>query len=227
MEVATAWRMEWRRDFALDWRKDPAAIRNGGDLVEERHRVGMIWLSEKGIRRRTLDDAAEIHDRDAVADMLHHTEIVADEEIGQAEITFEFQEQIDDLRLNRDVERRDRFIADDELRVDRERPRNPDPLPLTAGKLVRIPAAKGWIQADPLHHGRHIRILLAPRDDAVGDRRLANDVDHLLARIERGHWILEDHLRSKARGAPCSGRKCPPVLPLPEDLTVTRQHDAC
>jgi len=41
--------MERRRDFALDWRKDPAAIRNGGDLVEERHRVGMIWLSEKGI----------------------------------------------------------------------------------------------------------------------------------------------------------------------------------
>ena len=88
--------------------------------------------------------------------MLHHTEIVADEEIGQAEITSEFQEQIDDLRLNRDVERRDRFIADDKCGLDRERSRDPDPLPLTAGKLVRIPPRKDRIQADPLHQAADI-----------------------------------------------------------------------
>ena len=111
-----------------------------GHLVEERHRVGMVRPREEGVRRSALDDAAEIHDRDAVADMLHHAEIVADEEIGQAEIALQLHEQIDDLRLDRDVERRDGFIADDELRLDRERPGNPDPLPLAARELVRIAA---------------------------------------------------------------------------------------
>ena len=46
----------------------------------------MVRLGEEGIRRSALDDAAEIHDRDPVADVLHHAEVMADEEIGQPEI---------------------------------------------------------------------------------------------------------------------------------------------
>ena len=34
---------------------------------------------------RGLDDAAEIHHRDAVGDVLHHREIVRDEDVGEAE----------------------------------------------------------------------------------------------------------------------------------------------
>ena len=55
--------------------------------------------------RRALDDAAEIHHRDLARDMLHHREIVADEEIGEAELAPQLGEQVEDLRLHRDVER--------------------------------------------------------------------------------------------------------------------------
>ena len=56
-------------------------------------------------------------------------------------------EQVDDLRLDRDVERRHRLVADDELRVERERPREPDALALPAGELVRV--AVGRIRRQP------------------------------------------------------------------------------
>ena len=65
------------------------ARRSIGDrrhLVEERDRIGMVRRGEEGIRRSALDDAAEIHDRDPVADVLHHADVVADEEVGEPEI---------------------------------------------------------------------------------------------------------------------------------------------
>jgi peptide/nickel transport system ATP-binding protein len=41
------------------------------------------------------------------------------------------------LRLHRDIERRDRLVADDQLRVQRQRPRDADPLALpTAGQVL-------------------------------------------------------------------------------------------
>jgi hypothetical protein len=42
------------------------------------------------------------------------------------------------LRLDRNIERRDWFVRNDQLRLDRQRPRNGDALSLTAGKLVWI-----------------------------------------------------------------------------------------
>jgi hypothetical protein len=43
-----------------------------------------------------------------------------------------------DLGLHRHVERRDRFVADDELRPHDQRARNADALPLPARELVRV-----------------------------------------------------------------------------------------
>ena len=50
--------------------------------------------------------------------------------------------EVEDLRLNRDVERRDGLVGDDELRIERERTREADPLALAAGELVRIEARR-------------------------------------------------------------------------------------
>jgi hypothetical protein len=40
---------------------------------------------------------------------------VADEQIGQPELALQVLHQVDDLRLDRDVQRRDRLVADDEF----------------------------------------------------------------------------------------------------------------
>jgi len=47
--------------------------------------------------------------------VLDHREVVGDEQIRQPHALLEVAQQIDDLRLDRDVERRDRFVGDDEL----------------------------------------------------------------------------------------------------------------
>ena len=70
--------------------------------------------------------------------MAHHREVVADEEVGEPELLLQVLEQVDDLRLDRDVERGDRLVADDELRVERQRPGDADALALAAGELVRV-----------------------------------------------------------------------------------------
>jgi hypothetical protein len=45
----------------------------------------MLRRQEKGVRIDFLDDAAEVHHRHPVGHMLHDGEIVADQEIGEAE----------------------------------------------------------------------------------------------------------------------------------------------
>ena len=142
-----------------------------------------------------LDDAAEIHHGDALAEMPHHRQIVRDEQIGEAEALAQILEQIDDLRLDRDVERGHRLVADDEFRIERERARDPDALALAARHLVRIAIGEIRIEAadrEQLAHPRRAarRIGL----DGVHLHRLGDDVADLHARIERAVGILEDDL---------------------------------
>ena len=59
-------------------------------------------------------------------------EIVRDEEVRELEVALQLLHQVDDLRLDRDVERRHGPVADQEVRVQRERSREADPLSLSA-----------------------------------------------------------------------------------------------
>ena len=52
-------------------------------------------------------------------------------------------EQLEHLRLHRDVERAGRLVGDQQLRVQRERPRQDGALPLPAGQLVREAVGEG------------------------------------------------------------------------------------
>ena len=100
------------------------------------------------VGRRDLDDLAEVHDDDPRRDVTDDGEVVRDEEIRQVEVALQVLEQVDDLRLDRDVERRDGLVAHDEVGVERERAREPDPLPLAARELVRIPVRRVGGQPD-------------------------------------------------------------------------------
>ncbi len=105
----------------------------------ERSEIVYGWKGRRrACRGRDLDDLAEVHDRDPVRDVADDREVVRDEEVRQLEVGLEGLEQVDDLGLDRDVERRDRLVADDEVRVERERAREPDALALAARELVRV-----------------------------------------------------------------------------------------
>src|SRR5690242_16696335 len=72
--------------------------------------VGMPRACEDLTLRRHLDNLAQIHHRNAVSDVLDDRQIMTDEEQREAELPLQILQQVDDLRLDRDVERGDRFV---------------------------------------------------------------------------------------------------------------------
>ena len=61
-----------------------------------------------------------------------------DEQVRQPLAILNILQQVDDLRLNGNVQRADRFIGDNELRLYGQCTGNPDPLALTTGELMGI-----------------------------------------------------------------------------------------
>src|SRR6476659_811250 len=101
-------------------------------------RIGMARLGEEPLGGRAFDDAAEIHDGNARRDMLHHRQIVADEDVSEAKSLLQILKQVQDLTADRDVEGGHRLVADDQLRLHRQCTGDGNALALAAREFVRI-----------------------------------------------------------------------------------------
>ena len=101
-----------------------APLRIGhGNRFEQGARIGMRRVAENAIHRTLLDDAAEIHDGDAVADMFDDRQIVADENVGEIPLALQTDHQVQNLAADRDIEGGDRFVRNDELGIEGRRGR--------------------------------------------------------------------------------------------------------
>ena len=94
-------------------------------------------------------DHTQIHHRNTIADMPNHGKIVGDKEISQVELLLQLLQQIYHLRLDRNIQRRNRLITNNEGRLQSQSTCHANTLALTAGKLMWITAGKCWVQ---LHH---------------------------------------------------------------------------
>ena len=97
--------------------------------------------------------------------------------------------------------------ADDERRLERERAREADALPLAAAELVRVLRRRRRVEADELEQLPHARAPLGARADAVNDERLLDDRADAHARIERRVRILEDDLKMPPRAPQLARRQ--------------------
>ena len=84
------------------------------------------------VRRTCFDDAPEVHHGDAVGDLTHHPQIMTDEEIAEPQPVLQIHEQIDHLRLDGDVQRRDGLITHKQTWLHDEGARKDHALALTA-----------------------------------------------------------------------------------------------
>ena len=186
--------------------------RNG---CEQRLGVRVQWIAEELTGRRDLDDPAEIHHGNPMADVLDHGEIVRDKQIRQAEFALQIGEQVDDLRLHRDIERRDRLVADDQLRPWRQRPRDAEALPLSAREFVRVLGHLFGSQADFLEKRAHPLVDL--RRSALLEivNRLGDDIRRAHARVERCIRVLEHGLHFATKRPHGSGRELIDALAPP------------
>ena len=107
----------------------------------------------------------------------------------------QFAHQIEDLRLDRHVERGRRLVGDQQLRVARQRHRDHRALPHAARKLVRVGMHAALRLGDvhaaqrldrPVHRlaARHVLVQYHGFADLAADRH---------QRVQRGHRLLEDH----------------------------------
>src|SRR5262245_39142729 len=101
-------------------------------------------------------------------------------------------EQVQDLGLDRDVERADGFVSDDELGLERQRPGDANALPLPAAELMWV--AVGGLPRQPDHGEQFANALcaLARCADAMDLQRLADDGANSHTRVEAGVRVLED-----------------------------------
>ena len=76
----------------------------------------MERMLEEVARRGLLDDAASVQDAHRVADPHNHAQVMGDEEHRHLQLITKVLEEIQDLRLNGDVERSRRLIKNEEVR---------------------------------------------------------------------------------------------------------------
>ena len=98
---------------------------------------------------------AHIHHRHPVADMGYYAHIMRLKQIGQTQVMLEILQQIQDLRLDRNVQGRDRFIAHQEPGAWRQRARQANPLALATAEGMRIAAHILRPQPNQLQDFRH------------------------------------------------------------------------
>src|ERR1700748_2392089 len=86
--------------------------RRGRASAEQDLGIGMAAPIEEIVGACGLDDLAAIEHHDTVRDIADYREIVRDEQIGDLPGLLQLHEQIEDRGLDRDIERRGRFVAD-------------------------------------------------------------------------------------------------------------------
>jgi hypothetical protein len=185
-------------------------------------RIGVLWIGEQLGRVRQFDDPPQIHHRDTGRDVAHHGKVMSDEQVRQPELLLQILEQVDHLPLDRHVERRHGLVADDDLGVDRQRPRNSHALTLPTREFVRVAQCHVREEADHLQQLSDAVVDLVIRQDAVDVHRLADDLAYRHARIERRVRVLEDHLHLLADGDHLVALHLREVDAVEQDLTGGR-----
>ena len=177
-------------------------------------------MVEDVLRLAVLDQMAEIHDADRVGDVLDDGEVVADEEVGELKLVLQVVQEVDDLRLDRHVQRGDRLVADDEFGVQRKGAGDADSLPLAAGELVRIAVLVEGLQAAAVHDAVDIVVVLFLRHEVVLAHGLADDLADRHARAQRAKRVLEDDLHLRAQIVHLLVVEVIDLLALKEHLTA-------
>jgi len=107
-----------------------------------------------------LHHLAQIHHRNTITEVLHYAKVVRNEEVREAELLLQLCEQVQHLRLNRDVECRDWLVQHDQGWVQHESASNANALPLAARELMGVATRRFGTQAHHLERLRHFCLTL-------------------------------------------------------------------
>ena len=89
--------------LTADWPPQPRM--SNRHRLQQRARVRVRRAHAPPARWTPLDNLAQVHDRDLVRQMTDRRDVVRDEQVRQTAAVLEIQQEIQDLRLDRDVQR--------------------------------------------------------------------------------------------------------------------------
>ena len=172
----------------------PGADRiDDGDRPHQAVRVRMQRTAEQHLAGPRLHDAPPVHDRDPRAEEPHHREVVGDEEERKVVLPLELAQEIEHLRLDRDVERGDGLVEDDEARR-RLRARGRSRRAGTVRRTSRTDGVAGTRSRARRARAsrRHGRAGSPRAPDAVRYERRGDDPADGVTPVERAGRVLED-----------------------------------
>src|SRR5450830_1335927 len=146
--------------------------------------VRMLGRAVDALAAAVFDHAAEIHHADAVADMTDHGEIVRDKQVSESEVLLQRLQEVQNLRLDRYVERRYGLVGNHQFWPRDDRARNADALTLAAGKLMRMTVGVGLIQTHDVENLGDLALARGAVEQAMHDQRLFQYFADGHARIE-------------------------------------------
>ena len=157
--------------------------------------VGVLGVAEDVDDAAVFDDLSVEHHRHVVGDFGDHAQVVRDEQHRHAPLVAQMAEDVENLSLNRHVERGRRLVGDQQLGIARERHGDHHPLLLPAGHLVRVivDAIGRFGDADLVEQFDGTFSGFGPAGLLMEHDRLHHlrpDGEH---RVERSHRLLEDH----------------------------------
>lgn len=153
-ESASGRHTERTGNISLEY--DPlGALRDIGIRDRNRGEQGLCIRVDRAviefIRVSCLHNSSQIHDRDSVGNMPDDQKVVRDKEVRDAQFLLKFFKHVDDLSLDRNVQRGYSLVADDKSGIHGQRSGDTDTLSLSAGELVYISCGVLRVKSDQLH----------------------------------------------------------------------------
>ena len=213
VKAATAGRIGGIRRFSGEQHPPAPQLWVGGwDGCEECLGVWVLWRTKDGLGGGKLNNLAYVHHRRAIAEILHHREVVSDEEIRQVEVLLKLFQETENLRLHRYVEGGDALVGDDEPRPHRKCAGDGDALSLTTGKSVGVPGHQIRVE---VHHAQELGHALTELGSTVHhlvhQKRSPYHVQDTHPGIEGRVGILKDHRNLGAKLSQGVAVKCPEI----------------
>ena len=144
---------------------------------------------------RLFHHLAGVHHHDAVRCFGHHGHVVGDQHQRHAALALQRYQQVENLFLDRDVQRGGRLVGDQQQRVAGDRHGDHHPLVHAAGQLVRerAEARLGRRNADLVQQIYDVSAYRAAVHGAMRAEAFSDLPADRIARIERGGRLLEHH----------------------------------
>src|SRR5690606_3341707 len=150
-----------------------------------------------------LHELAQIEDPDLITQVADHRQVMGDQQIGQLKSGLQVLEQIQNLSLNGYIQRRDRLVQQQYLRLQCQRPGDGHALALPAAERAGQAFGKFCRQADLFQQLVDPVGVEAVRDHAIqaccrvilNAQRLSDDLPDLHARVQRPVGVLQHRLQ--------------------------------